>query len=164
MEELQMWLDTTRTLKMQRGCRIHRCAENDFNTIIEEVTEDHMSSEGRGQVAVTQTKKAVAECQDRRMPKALDMFSYSGDAKRKRDESLVNYIAQLDKHAALPEGLKGHVFLRTSKLDEAAWGTVEHRAEGSYDFDLVCEKFRKLEGPLPSGNGGHRTRGVRHAS
>eukprot|EP00959_Pyramimonas_sp_CCMP1952_P158274 3310128-Pyramimonas_sp.AAC.1 len=101
------------------------------------------------------------------MPRACEKLFYSDDTKRKRYESLVNYIArervlfrELEKRVAFPEELKGDVPLRESKLREAAWDTVEHWTEGACDFDVVREKHRKLERPLLSGKGGHRIHGM----
>eukprot|EP00959_Pyramimonas_sp_CCMP1952_P154997 3242777-Pyramimonas_sp.AAC.1 len=113
-------------------------------------------------------QKASAEHQDRRKPKSFDTPSSLEDSKRKRDEAPLNYVArkrvlfrELEKRATLPEDVKGYLFLRESKLNDAARDTAERWTEGACDFDLAREKIRKLERPRPppSGRGGHRTHG-----
>eukprot|EP00959_Pyramimonas_sp_CCMP1952_P340413 7130303-Pyramimonas_sp.AAC.1 len=85
MKELQMWLATTRALKMQNGCPIHRCAKDDLNMIFNELTEEQLSAEDSVQVVVRYIKNALAECQGRRMPKAFEKLTYSDDTKPNRD-------------------------------------------------------------------------------
>eukprot|EP00959_Pyramimonas_sp_CCMP1952_P446255 9343336-Pyramimonas_sp.AAC.1 len=95
------------------------------------------------------------------------MFLFRRHQANKRDESLVNYIVRkhvlfrgFEKHMTLPKDLKACVLLRESKLNDAGWDTVEHWTKGSDDIDLVGEKLRELERPLPSGSGGHRIHGM----
>ena len=73
---------------------------------------------------------------------------------------MVNCVARkrasfpdMGKHVDLPSELKGNVLLRESKLNDAARGAVETRAEGPCDFERVSEELRKLERPAPPGKG-----------
>ena len=52
------------------------------------------------------------------------------------------------------------MILRESKLTDAARDTLETWIEGSYDFDRISEKLRKLERPAPPGKGNYRLRGT----
>eukprot|EP00959_Pyramimonas_sp_CCMP1952_P205167 4290425-Pyramimonas_sp.AAC.1 len=81
-----MRLASTCILKAQRGYLVYRYANDDPHININEFIEDQLSSEDSGQVVAKHIKKASAEYQDHRMPKAFEHIFDSDDTKRKQDE------------------------------------------------------------------------------
>ena len=129
---LSGWINTTRTLKTQRGMTILHYAAGDLKLIINELDVDTLTSEQGGQSVYDHVKDAYSEYLDKKLPKAMERALFAPEARRRRDETMVQYVSRkrtlpndLDRtKCVLPSSAKGYVLLRDAQLSDRAWDTI----------------------------------------
>ena len=126
LKMLHMWLNTTRTLKTQRGMTLLTYSQGDLKLLINELDIETLTSENSGQVVYEYVKTNYLEYLDKKMPKAIERLLFDPASKRQRNESMLQYISrkrtllgELDRcKCVLPDNAKGYIMLRDAQLPE----------------------------------------------
>ena len=136
---LQGWLNTTRTLKTQRGMTILHYSHGDLKLIINELDVDTLTHETSGQTIFNHVKKAYAEYLAKKLPKAMEKSLFDPAGHRKRGESMLQYISRKKTllwrvrktDCPLPSNFRGYMLLRDAKLPPTTWDTIDTWTRGS---------------------------------
>ena len=163
LKSLKGWLNTTRTLKTQRGMTILHYAVGDLKTIINEIDIDTLCADGGGDRVFEHIKESYSEYLEKELPKAMERALYSNECRRRKDESMLQYVArkrtlfaELDRaKCPLPSQAKGYIMLRDSQIGNRAWDTIETWTRGTYQVADIATNLRKLERPVPGRGGTH---------
>ena len=163
LKSMKGWLNTTRTLKTQRGMTILHYAVGDLKTIINELDIDTLCSEEGGDRVFQHIRESYSEYLEKELPKAMERALYAGECRRRKDESMLQYVArkrtlfaELDRaKCPLPNQAKGYIMLRDAQLSNRAWDTIETWTRGTYQIADIANNLRNLERPVPGRTGTH---------
>ena len=149
---LELWVKTTRTDKHQHGYTILQNTSGSLNEIIYHgLDNDAITSQESGEKVLTLVKEAFSEFLDSKLPQRIEESFYNNDRFRKRDESMITYIARrkdrfkkLQKEGfELPDKAKAYLLYRDATLPERSRELVEMWTQGEYDYEPM-QKALKL--------------------
>ena len=158
---LSGWLQTTRTLKTQRGMIILNFATGDLKLIVNELEVEHLTSEDSGDIVLKHVQSSFAEYQEKKMPNAIEAAIYDKDTRRRRGEGMLQYCARRKTHFKelkkqgidLPDQAKGYILMRDAQLTDKARELLEMWSGGTYPYDATTPNMntwlKKLERPVP---------------
>ena len=151
------WLATTRTQKKQQGMTILQYADGDLKILINELEIDVLTDDTSGQLVFDHIKAAFEEYIDKPLANAFEQYFFSADGKRKRNESMLLYIArkntlcrELERaKCSLPSEVKGYMMLRDAQIGPRAWDQINGWTKGNWEHTEVVKCLKRLERPVP---------------
>ena len=99
---LSGWLNTTRTMKTQRGMTILHHSHGDLKLLVNELDIDILTSEDSGQTVFDHIKINYSEYLEKKLPKAIERALYNPAGQRKRDGGRHAARDHVDQHPAQP--------------------------------------------------------------
>ena len=126
-------------------------ATGDLKVIVNELDIVTLTEAQGGQIVRDHIRDAYSEYLEKKLPKAMERALFHADGRRKRDETMLQYVSRkkvllndLERaKCPLPSNAKGYIMLRDANLPERAWDTLEGWTRGSYELKEIAYSLRK---------------------